>query len=437
MKTRTLITIVLLATGFVASPARLPAQETETIAELQEIVGSGLETNLDYAEALRSYNRALRDRDGDAAWESTVLSGIVYSGLDVKDLSSSASLSVPLLDQLSLTSSVTITPEVSGTVGATFHPFADSGTTDLASEEQFLRASIALEATRLSTSYTLEEAVLSYGADDDAVAYAETAMELQEEILDIVTQEYNLGEASYLDVDDARSDLDQARNAWSKAQRTSLTNRQTLASLLALTGDLPEIPTVDTDTLMELVSAKQERLAVLREGGTVAWSTSLEYQKISLEMLEEERAATSLYQPDLALSTSTDTAFQTPTFSLSVSFSPQQWASDELSDLDEEIADARIRVAVEGQMLSLEEEVSRRMIEIAERDYILAQADLADARLSLDETRALLDLGERTSIELRQTELTVESNTQALYKAFLSLNGVLNDGLELYGEGWY
>ena len=433
---RILIALLLSLVCAVAGSAQELSGNTPS--PLHELVTAGLSANRDSVEAQHAYNRALRDREGEAAYESSVLSGSVRAtAAGSTEVSATASLSVPIVDQLTLSSGITVDPEVSGTLGASLRPLATTATADLAAEEQYLRAVIALDAATLTIAGDLEEAILAYGASGAAAAYAEASVTLQEEIFQIVSQEYALGEATYLDVDDARDNLDQARNAWSQAQRSRLTLQQNLASLFALTDDFPELPVVPADQLITLTAAKTEVLEAARNAGSQPWSQTLESQRITVDILTERRSATMLLRPDLTVSASTDTAFRSPSVSLSVSFSPSQWARDDRSDLDEDIADARIRLAIEEQSLALEENLVRRLIEIADRDSVIARSDLDRAILDLSETQVLFSLGERTSVELRQGELTVESRTRALYQALLDLNGALNDALVLYGIDWY
>jgi outer membrane protein TolC len=453
--------IVLL--GLLGVPALVAAQEagqtdspadtaTTVAAEFGAAYRAIIVGNLDIQSARTSLDRAADDRYGEAAVdESTLTVGAVQSwnlesddDTDGTDTQGSVSVSIPVVDRLSLTSSVAVSEDdLSGAAGIEFAPFV-SNADERTAEESYLNAVRADTATTISVAIETESALFNSMYLDHNIAYLEHALTIQNALLASVEGEYAIGEATYTELYDAESNRDSARNARIDGMRERLAARQTLLNLAAALDTEPTVPQMPleelTSFLRNVIAAKE--VAIGEKEGSPLWSAALEAEEIALWAQEAEYDDTPLFRPSLTLGAETTVdrygSSESSAFAVSASLtiSPQQWKREERMELSEDIVETRMRSAAETRALELELELSRELVEIAEQAVITAERDLANAIDSLDEIDVLVGFGERTELERQQAELTVEYRKLRVSAALIEHNDALSNVISLYGDVW-
>ena len=267
--------------------------------------------------------------------------------------------------------------------GATVSPFASRAVEEIALEERYLRAAATRESTAIDVAYRLEEAIIDAVVAQTTLAYTEAAVEVERQQVSVVEQMYQLGEATYLDVDDAQKTLDAARLAYTEARRSVVGARKTLTTVSAgaVDGVAPE--EIAIEGVERLVEAKGEWLADVEASGSDPWTLATRLAEIDLSTLEGERRAASVYNPELVVSVTTTADFSAQAVALQARFSLDQWNGDAVSDIEEDVADARMALRLAQRSLELDATLSRELVAIAENDVLVARADLSTARLAM------------------------------------------------------
>jgi outer membrane protein TolC len=448
MKTKTILCGTILLHLSLASPL---GAETLT---LQETVERILLTNPDIARAQRSVREADDEIEPIVTLEKTRLSvsgsyadtivegdsapatgGIGNAGSGSDDqgwglpFDANASLNVPIFPQMSLGGS--ISSRGSGEVSLSISPFASPNRTPR-QIEAYQQALIKLGSLERQIAAQAESAVLNYLNTVRELEYARMALEVEEEVYSIAKQSYDLGETTVSDLQDASTKLNTVRQSYYNAQKKRLEAVKTIKLLLGPGTESPEILFMSLEDLRQLIDARNGEIA--ESAGTIPTSQSLETSRVSLESLQEQLKDDWPWRPNFSISGKIDIPDTSFTIGASLSFSPADLKIDSRQDLKNSIDDTIEGIAQEEYVLSLELELAHQSLEISEGALDSALTGLEQAGVLLEETKLLRQHGERTAVELRQSELNAFKAQNTAYQQAMSLLKTQNDLLLMYSR---
>ncbi len=397
-------------------------------ATLDEIAAAGKENSIDYAKALLSASKAEASIPGlIKAKSATLTTSYSYAGArTAASLSSattaagsSAALSVPLVDQASLSAS--ISDDLSSKISATLKPLAhdDTRTQALIAYEKAVAA--ADEAGR--------------GAGTDAVKAALKWMSLKRQL---ATQERSVAyrEEAYRAVKAAREldpenfsldDVSDALKEWSAARTASINLRsseQAAATELraflgpaAAEGD--PVQALGMDELAEALAALKDSLDGAESSGA-AEGYGVKAASLDLSSAASTAKSTWLFDPDLSVSAGFSFPADgdpDPSLSVSLTLSLDDLQGDAVSRAKEELALAGRTLAMarssqENSYNAAVAAVQAAAIAVEGQNVSLAQA--AEIRA---EAAFLYARGSYSELEDDQAALSLAQAEDALYQA--------------------
>jgi len=398
-------------------------QSALSLEELQAAAKSG---NLDLQKA----SRAVADAQKNLKWESELsstkasLSGRYASSVEAgqtSNFSGQASLTVPIIPQLSVGASVAS----SGTAAASISvsPFA-AWRRSYAEKAAYDKAVADLTYASAKLGYDVENAAYGVMQAQASLTLAEESLPLKTELADIARKVYDMGELTYDDLETARSSLITARQSVFDAQKGLLGARVTLYRLLGPTAGQPGVGDVSVEGLLARIPVLDAEIAARRKSGQVG-SLTLRKAEITLTSLKAELAATPVYRPSLGLSGQLSYD-PTPGYggaslsgsgSLTYSFSPSEIKTDDRAGISQSITETAYEIELERLALGLQASVSDQALAVARQVLETRTADLAQAEATLKEARLLLEQGERTSLEVEQARISAESARTRVFQA--------------------
>lgn len=410
-KTLAALVLTVLAAGTAL------AQSALTLEELQSAARSG---NLDQKKA----ERTLVDAQKNLRWESELssarasLSGSIGSS---GQLSGQAQLSVPIIPQVSVGASVSSNGNADATLSLS--PFA-AWRSSYQQKAAYQKAQVALANQTAKLGYDVESAAFGVMQAQGNVGLAKVKLALEIEQAEVAQKAYDMGELTYENLETARSELVAARQSGFDAEKGLLNARVQLYRLLGPAAGEPDVKGASADEILSLIPARDALLAEKKkaaQGGSLA----LRQAEINLESLRQQLAATPVYRPSLGLSGKVSYNPSAPaesspfsgSGSLSFSFSPSEIKSDERASLLQSIAEAERDIELERMALRLQASVADQSLAVARQVLESRKAELLQAETTLAEARLLLEQGERTSLEVEQSRINLESTRMRLFQA--------------------
>ena len=335
---------------------------SQELSSLEDIRSYALENSLDYKKAQWEAVKAGNDLEGLFTLDETSFSAGNSYDDSLDTWSASAGVEVPLVDQLSVNS--TVYDDTSASVGLTFTPLSHSD--DRAQNDIIWQKAAALA---VEMAVTVENSALSaalgWMSGTAQLAVQEESVLVSETIYRDEKIRYEAGESTLDDVRDALVD-------WTEA-RTTLTGLQT--QLRAKESDLMTALNVNLETV-ELTLLSSEDLAaelqtlkssIVPEDADPVLSHAVFSSYLDMRSVEEKLDDTRLFDP--ALNLSSDLYFgdddKNWAASVTLSFSLEDWQSEEKQELQTDL------------------EISRQVASLAERESRLL---LQQARIALENT---------------------------------------------------
>jgi len=395
-----------------------PAQAPLTMDGLQSAAKSG---NLDLQKA----GRTLAEAEKNLRWESELTNakaslsgGITSSG----KLSGQAQVTVPIIPQVSVGASVSS----NGNAGASLavSPFA-AWRTSYQQKAAYRKAQVALVNQTAKLGYDVESAAYGVMQAQANLSLAQAKLALEVEQAEVAQKAYDMGELTYENLETARSELVAARQSGFDAEKGLLNARVQLYRLLGPAAGVPDVKDVPVDELLSLIPIRDASLAEKRKAAPVG-SLTLRQAEINLESLREQLSATPVYRPNLGLSgqLSYSSAIVPPASSsfsgsgtVSFSFSPSEIKADERASLSRSIAEAERDIELERMALRLQASIADQALAVARQVLESRRAELLGAETAHAESRLLLEQGERTSLEVEQSRISMESARMRLFQA--------------------
>jgi len=432
---RTLLCTLLLIFICSAFPGSVRAQEPaspETPAEsrtdirelgsLEEIVEYAYKHNLSYRQDLWEVGKAQNDIEGllridQSSFSFTRDIPVVEDPDADKDPEYSAGVTVPVLDQFSLSASIDQDNDITSALN--FTPLAHD---DL--KEQDI---IAYEKALIDA----EQSALD--VRNEAVTAALTWMDLSRQLNTQdarATMKGTAYEEEKIRYDAGESTLDAVKEAlleWSEAQgdRTSLQQKERTART-----DLYSILHADTSELVVSVitlSALREAIEQLEETSSIDQTAPESAAAVLLadldaRSLEEKRKNTWLFEPDLnaglSITRNSDQDLQVAaTVSFSFGLDDFNRAEREELAVDIELAREQHQQTLEQSLLEYEEQMLA--LEAAQAAREIRDIELEQTELLHEEAKFLHNQGDISELELDDARITYEQAENSLFSALV------------------
>lgn len=389
------------------------------------------ENSLTLKRAERTLNSA-GDALGVTVWDETRITASGQANNLLNDdletqYSASLNLSVPVTNTVSF--GATLTSEQNVTLSASYSPFA-SATITPQMTLTYDKAVISLASTQSDLFSELESAELNYRlANRNAELAAETLALTQQET-SVITAKLSAGEATTADLLDAQKAESEAQQSYFSSQVSLIEASQALQQLLGVESlDMAEL---SFDDLSALVTSRQETLATL--SGTDITSSNLATLKAELKALESEANDLDWFASDLTFTAEYDVEQATAKAGVSINLSPSQFQQDEIVDAELDINLKQMEIRSEVATLTLQHTILMERIDIQRAALDAAITDQTARHITLDETRYLGSLGERTNLEVSQAELNAAQADAQVYSALVNVYLAQSELLALYSN---
>jgi len=435
---RAAVGLIFLTGAAVFAQAPAPVVELS----LEDILARVAAENLELARSAVRIERARIDLAGDPWYQdSRVTLGAGYDrGPDsrgngtTEEWSGRAGVTVPVVPQLSAGAGLTATEgqDLEQELSLTLTPFEAGRTTYL--EERALRGALVTRRYLLAElALEAEEAAFSLLVGRLDRELAQRNLALEEETYRIALRRQEIGEASFLDVQEQQSDLIDARRALFETEQR-LAQAVNRLQLLVSPGGERLLPRPEELRRLEaLVEARAAALTEAAEGERGAPSTEgLELAELDLARLEAELSVTRRWSPELDLSASHSFPDNATGVDLSLTFTPDQVALRDIRELQGDIELARLTVAAERYGAQLDRELGEQSIGIARQALEAARLQEEQDRTALDEGELLYAQGGRTTVQLEQLRLNVLRAEIDRYEAAIDLYRLLGEQLLLF-----
>ncbi len=329
--------------------------------------------------------------------------------------------------------------------GVTLRPFAFGDIADLVDQRQVaveqarldLRSAlVSMQARTLEAAYELELA-------SAGVAVAEEGVQLATEALEATEVRANRGAASERELREARRGLAEAENLLQDARENEDLARMSLASLVpgevpALGAEAFDLPLPSGDPADVVRAGLQVRLAELAPRGAARALLPTAQASYSWNLGEHDTLTVGLESRTLQPNINFSHEAQGRTFpqteirgalTVGVSWTISPGAIESLNAAEAQLQAARLGLEATAKGAELQARALMTAVGQAERAADLAADRLADAKARLDETRARVNAGLATPLELQNDSL---SHTRAQVDLRSARLGVLRATLDLY-----
>lgn len=415
------------------------AQDTDTLVlSVEEIVRRVAVQNLEVIRSSLRIERARVELAGDPWYrDASVSAGAGYSRdpedeTDTDEWSARTDLTVPVVPQLSLGAGLSVVEDedLEEELSITFEPFTPGRATY--DEERELRGAI-VSRRHLIAELALETEVAAYTVlvGDLERTLSESTLQLEQARYELALRRQEVGEASFLDVQEQQNELIDARRSLYEAEQRYLRAGTELQLLISPGG---ERIAPNPEALDELPALIESRLIEIeRRHSALPVTEVLELAELDLAALEAELATVGRWRPEIELGATHALPDNSSQVELTFTFSPGQLVTREIRDLEREIEIARLTVAGERYAAELDRDLGARSIEIARQALESTTVQEEQDRVALAEGEILYLEGGRTSLQLEQLRLNVVRAEIARYEAEVELVRLIGEQLALLG----
>jgi outer membrane protein TolC len=404
-------------------------------ASIEELAAMGAANNLELQKARRALQNALEELmwTSDLADTRIDLSG-GYSREPAGELSGQATLTVPIIPQVSLAASVS--SEGSGSASVKVSPFA-TGDARYLLVQAYNKAALDLSYATQKLGFDIQAAACAEVQARTALALAEAKLALEEQKAAAAESRYTMGQLSYEDLDSERANLIAARQGRFDAERGLLSARVALYRLLGPSTTETEVKGMESGELEASIASRDAMLESL--GGSEPATLALRQSTLDLQALKEQLAQTWVYRPNLDISAGLayQPASASPlaaSASLSLSFSPSDIKTEDRAEILQSIADKEKEVALERLASRFQEQILRQALAVAKQALATRQTELEQAQSAVAGGEVLLSQGRWTSLEMEQARINVESAKAGVFSASAAVLKAQTDILLVYGR---
>jgi outer membrane protein TolC len=391
---------------------------TSVDEEISNLVNISLQNNIDYLNAKNDLKISQDDLEqSPAILDSSISldSNVSYSSSSTTFVSS-LDVSIPLIDQLTLSASVDT--NLDGSVGLTYNPL-DSRDSTVPNEINLENASVNLNEVEESLKVDIAQAYINYllaiedlNQQEAQVAHNQKEYEQQKEL-------YDYQETTLIDLQDSLMSYTESKNKIKDLELAVYSTKVTLYQLIGV-SDYSSIELVQTD-LNQLVDLNSDLETVL-DGKSFSPLSDKDVVAAlnSTALLEDSYDTLKLYSPTFSINTKVKLD---GTVSAGVSFktSASDYNGDEKEDLLNQIDLSKIESAQTISKVTSSIELLQNTVASDKQSISDIEMQIEQNNLVMNEAKALLDLGEYESLDYETLELNANNLQLSLIKAYATL----------------
>lgn len=391
---------------------------TSVDEEISNLVNISLQNNIDYLNAKND----LKNSQDDLEQSPAILDSSISSDSSVSYSSSSTTfvssldVSIPLIDQLTLSASVDT--NLDGSVGLTYNPLASSDST-VPNEINLENASVNLNEVEESLKVDIAQAYINYllaiedlNQQEAQVTHDQKEYEQQKEL-------YDYQETTLIDLQDSLMSYTESKNKIKDLELAVYSTKVTLYQLIGV-SDYSSIELVQAD-LNQLVDLNSDLETVL-DGKSFSPLSDKDVVAAlnSTALLEDSYDTLKLYSPTFSINTKVKLD---GTVSAGVSFktSAADYNGDEKEDLLNQIDLSKIESAQTISKVTSSIELLQNTVASDKQSISDIEMQIEQNNLVMNEAKALLDLGEYESLDYETLELNANNLQLSLIKAYATL----------------
>jgi outer membrane protein TolC len=401
--------LLLLILILLSSP--LASQE---LSSLEDIRSYALENSLDYKKAQWEAVKAGHNLEGLFTMDETSFSA--SSGYDdsLEKWSASAGVEVPLVDQLSVNS--TVYEDNSGSVGLTFTPLSHSDDR-VQNDISWQKAAALADEMAVTVENSALSAALGWMNITAQLAVQEESVLVSETIYRDEKIRYEAGESTLDDVRDALVDWTEARTTLTGLQTQLRAKESDLITALNVNPETVELSLLSSEDLAAELEALKSSISP--EDADPVLSHAVFSSYLDMRSVEEELDDTRLFDPELNLSSDLYFGDDNKSWEASVtlSFSLQDWQSEERQELQTDLEISRQAASLAEQESRLLLQQARIALENTAQNREVAELEKEQVSDLYEEAQFLFELGEYSQAERDDAALSLESAEISLFSA--------------------
>ncbi len=391
---------------------------TSVDEEISNLVNISLQNNIDYLNAKND----LKNSQDDLEQSPAILDSSISSDASVSYSSSSTTLvssldvSIPLIDQLTLSAS--IDTNLDGSVGLTYNPLASSDST-VPNEINLENASVNLNEVEESLKVDIAQAYINYLLAIEDLNQQEAQVTHDQKEYEQQKKLYDYQETTLIDLQDSLMSYTESKNKIKDLELAVYSTKVTLYQLIGV-SDYSSIELVQAD-LNQLVDLNSDLETVL-DGKSFSPLSDKDVVAAlnSTALLEDSYDTLKLYSPTFSINTKVKLD---GTVSAGVSFktSAADYNGDEKEDLLNQIDLSKIESAQTISKVTSSIELLQNTVASDKQSISDIEMQIEQNNLVMNEAKALLDLGEYESLDYETLELNANNLQLSLIKAYATL----------------
>ena len=392
-------------------PNAIGAQE---LFSLEDIRNLALNNSLEYKKAQLEAELAAGNVDSLVDLENTLFSAGQNYNSESEQWTSSASVELPLLDQLSLNGTLKNDNTLQG--GVQFSPLSHND--DRKQQKIALQKARALvRETALNVENTALSCALNWMVQTRLLKNQDEIVSVKESIYSDQKVRYQAGEASLDDMREVLLDWTDVRSSLGSLQSQVRQAESELIETFGVSPDSLELPLLKRESLENELNLI--KLSLVPEKAESAGAYEILSSLLDVQSSQIELADTWLFDPDLSMNTAVElndgeTGWEV---SLSFSFSPSDWHSSQRKDLQSELEllEQEARQTALQEHLSLQQALTA--LDTTARGTEMARIEREQAKELYEEARFLYELGDYSQAEMDDAYLAYDASEISLFRA--------------------
>jgi hypothetical protein len=309
-----------------------------------------------------------------------------------------------------------LTTDEKTVLSLSYQPFASEWVTP--------QQTYSYEQAKIQYDYEKEKVVDTFATNVADYFLAAANLKLAEESFSLAKlTETSLNEAAALG-EASTDEIIEAQRETLDAQQTVLSAQMSLAEETltveqALGGSAAELAVPTLDELVRLVEQRQRILDSLSD--SISTSQTLKTLEAELTYLESAANAINTFDSDLTFSTSYEVEDQIFKAGVTVNLSPSNWNNEQKLDSALDISMQQQEIEQAQATLALQVQLQQQRVKLETESVQVAQLGVEQQVRNLEEAEYLLELGERTALEVAEQKLALSEAQLAYTKALYSL----------------
>ncbi len=406
---------IIFAALLILSLSSLSASISENI---ENFVSYAINNNTDYLSAFSQMENAKDDLKSDPLYydSSMSLSSNISSDFSSVDSTTSLSIDIPILEQLSLNG--TINSDLDGNIGFVYSPLNKAEST-VSNEIAYQNSSIYLNEYKESLSLEITKAYLNYLISIEELTQQENLVENMNKIYEQDKKLYDLDEISLVDLQSSLLDYNETKNNLKDYNLAVYKSKLELYELLGINKTTNMV--IPISDLQDVIKLTEELDTVISDK---EFSVMSDYSVVealnNIIVLEDSYDSLDLYSPTLNFSTNVSLD---GVVSASVLFktSYSDYNGDTKETLESEIELSKKKSAAIIQKVQNEIDILKRTVESDYQSIENIKMEIEQNQLVLNEAKSLLDLDEYEVLDYETLIINANNINLNLIKAYITL----------------